>query len=661
MDNPDADFQRGFSLHQRGDLAAAEEIYRSILQSRPEYFSAAFALGILFLQQAKFQPAERQFSRALEIDPDNSRLHTNHGNALLSLNRAQEALSAYDRAIALDPENYSAFYNRGNILAALKRFEEALKSYEKSIALFQDDPEAHDNRGNTLAYLNRFDEALASFDRAIGLNPNEAKTYVNRAGIRKQLRQFEKALEDYDKAFALDPRLDYLFGNRLSARMQICLWDNYDSDCRFLLDGLRNKTLKMEPFPLLAVPSTPEDQLNSARQFTRDKAPPGGKTSWHGRRNAHDRIRLGYVSSDFHNHAIGHLVTGMLEAHDRSKFTVHGFSLALDKDDAYRARIVRTCDEFVHGLATGTDKLIQQIRDSKIDILIDLNGYTTGSRTEIFAARPAPVQVNFLGYPGTMGAEYIDYLIADRIVVPEEAARFYDEKIVYLPDTYQVNDSKRPAAHCLDPRSAHGLPKSGFVFCCFNNSYKITPEIFDVWMRLLKKVDGSVLWLLENAGASKNLRNEAEKRGVAAERLVFADKKPLSEHLSRHQLADLFLDTLHYNAHTTGSDALWAGLPLVTSTGATFASRVAASLLHAIGLPELAADSLENYERLALELATNPGKLREVKARLVQNRASYPLFDTARFTRHIEAAYRQMHEISQAEESPRSFAIEAIS
>jgi predicted O-linked N-acetylglucosamine transferase (SPINDLY family) len=661
MNDPDADFQRGFSLHQRGDLAAAEEIYRSILQFWPEYFNAAFALGLLFLQQAKFQPAEQQFSRAIEINPDNSRLHTNHGNALLGLNRAQEALSAYDRAVALDSENYGAFYNRGNILAALKRFEEALASYDKAIALFPDDPEAHDNRGNTLAYLNRFDEALASFDRAIRLNPNEAKTYANRAGIRKQLRQFDKAAEDYDKAFALNPRIEYLFGNRLSARIHICAWDSYDDDCRFLLGGLRNGTLKMEPFALLAIPSTPEDQLNNARQFVRDKAPLTGKSYPHGSRNAHDRIRLGYVSSDFHNHAIGHLVTGMLEAHDRSKFEVHGFSLALDKNDAYRERIVRTCDEFVHGLTIGIDKLIQRIRDSEIDILIDLNGYTAGSRTEIFAARPAPVQVNFLGYPGTMAAEYIDYLIGDRIVIPEEAARFYDEKIVYLPDSYQANDSKRPVAKCIDPRRSHGLPETGFVFCCFNNSYKITPEMFDIWMHLLKKVDGSVLWLLENASATENLKKEAERRGVPAERLVFADKKPLAEHLSRHQLADLFLDTLHYNAHTTGSDALWAGLPVVTYTGTTFASRVATSLLHAVGLPELATDSLENYERLALELAANPDKLRAMKNKLVQNRATYPLFDTARFTRHIEAAYRKMHEISQAGKSPRSFAVEPIS
>lgn len=655
------EFRRAFALHQRGDLQAAEQIYQSILRSQPKYFDAIFALGIIYLQREQFRQAERQFSIAIKIDPNNSPLHNNHGSALLGLNRPQDALASYDRAVALDARNYEAFYNRGNVLSDMKRFEEALADYDKSISLFPDKAEVHDNRGSTLANLNRFDEALASFDRAIRLKPDQAKAYANRAGVNTLFKRFDKAIEDYDKAFTLNSNLEYLVGNRLSAKMHACSWDTYETDCSFVIDGLRRNGLKVEPFPLLSIPSSPQDQFECATQYVSDKAPAGPKMFWHGRRYSHDRIRIGYVSSDFHDHPISHLIPGMLEGHDRSKFMVHGFLIRPGKDDGYRARIARACDRFVDAHALGSSELVERIREAEIDILIDLNGHTVGSRTDVFASRPAPVQVNFLGYPGTMGAAYIDYLLADPYLIPENERDAYAEKIVYLP-SYQPNDSRRPISDKSPARGDQGLPDSGFVFCCFNNSYKITPRIFDVWIRLLASTPKSVFWLATSSElVQTNLRREAERRKIDTSRLVFSKFLPnIEDHLARHRLADLFLDTLPYNAHTTASNALWAGLPVLTCSGKTFAGRVSASLLHAIGLPELIADDLEAYERIALKLAANPDRLSDLKTRLAQNRDTFPLFDTARYTRHIEAAYTRMHEISQKGKSPQSFSVEPI-
>ena len=658
MNNPQIEFQQAFTFHQRGQLDAAEKIYKSILLSYPKYFDAIYALGIVYLQRKDFRLAERQFSLATRIDPDNSPLHNNRGNALLGLERPQDALAAYEKAIAADPQNWEAHYNRGNVLSALNRFGEALASYDKSIAIFPHRAEVFDNRGSTLANLGRYQEALASFQRALELNPNP-RSYANRASTRAQFKQYDKALEDFDKAFAGDPNLDYLAGNRFTTKLYGCRWDGYEKDCSLVIGGVRKNNLKVEPFSLIPIPSTARDQLQCAERFIRDKAPAGPKMPWHGRRYTHDRIRIGYVSADFHNHPTSHLIAGMLEAHERSRFMVHGFSTGPANEDDYRKRVSQACEVFLDIHAMGTETSIEKIRGAEIDILVDLNGLTTGRRTDIFAARPAAVQVNYLGYPGTMGAEYIDYIIADRYVIPETDKDAYSEKIVYLPHSYQVNDSKRSIAADPGTREQHGLPKTGFVFCCFNNTFKITPDVFDIWMRLLRAVDGSVLWIFcENISAAENLKTEASRRGVSADRLVFADRIPADKHRARHKLADLFLDTLYYNAHTTASDALWAGLPIVTRMGATFASRAAASLLHAVGLSELIADSLENYEKLALRLAKNPDLLGAMKSKLAKNRDTYPLFDTARYTRNIEAAYTRMWELSQKGKSPQSFTVE---
>jgi predicted O-linked N-acetylglucosamine transferase (SPINDLY family) len=629
------------------------------LRSHPKYFDAVYALGILYLQRKDHRAAEKQFSLAARIHPNNSPLQNNLGNALVGLDRREEALAAYDKAIAIDPNNWEAHYNRGNVLAALNRHEEALASFDRAISLFPYNAEVHDNRGSTLAYLRRFEEALASFNQAIKLDPKLARAYANRAMAHSQFKQYDKAREDYDIAYRLDPTLDYLIGNRLHAKQFDCCWEDFASDCTALIEGVRSGTLKAEPFGLFPIPSSAEDQLKCAAQFIRDKAPASPRMPWHGRRYDHDRIRLGYVSSDFQNHPTSHLLAGVLEAHDRGRFTVYGFSTGPESNDEYRRRVSAACDAFVDARGLSNRTFVDEIRKAEIDILIDLNGLTTGRRTEVFAMRPAPVQVNYLGFPGTMGAGYIDYLIADRHLIAPEESGAYAEKIVYLPHSYQPNDAKRAVSPSVPTREQQGLPAQGVVFCSFNNTFKITPDIFDVWMRILKAVDGSVLWIFcESLSARANLKREAEQRGSAAERLVFAERMPPADHRARHALADIFLDTLYYNAHTTASDALWAGVPVVTRRGATFASRVATSLLHAAGLPEMVTQSLEAYEQLAVRLAKNPAELAAVKAKLATNRGTCPLFDTLQYTRDLEAAFTRMWELSRKGKPPQSISVE---
>ena len=369
---------------------------------------------------------------------------------------------------------------------------------------------------------------------------------------------------------------------------------------------------------------------------------------------------MAYLSADFYAHATAFLMAGVFEHHDRARFETDAVSFSPDDASQMRARLERAFDRFtdVHGMDDAA--VAAMLREMEIDIAVDLKGYTGGARPGILAFRPAPVQIHYLAYPGTMGAGFIDYLLADRTVVPEEERKFYMEQIAYLPDSYQCNDSARRISERTATREESGLPESGFVFCCFNSNYKIMPEMFDIWMRLLHAIPGSVLWLLEeNPAATANLLREAQTRGVAAERLVFAKRIALPDHLARLRNADLVLDTLPYGAHTTASDALWAGVPVLTCLGSTFAGRVAASLLWALGLPELIAHSRDEYETAARNLARDASALAAIKARLAENRDTYPLFDTARITRNLEAAYTQMWERQQRGMPPASFAVDA--
>ena len=670
---------QGLSYLQQGRLQEALETYQRALSADPNHFEALQGIGILSGQMGRFEEALKFFTEASAVQPNNFAVHFNRGKALKELKRYPEALAAYDKALSLKPDFAEAYNNRGTVLKDLRRYDEALSSFNKAIALkpgytnaynnqgatlvilqrhdealasydkaLSLNPayaEAYNNRGTALEHLRRYDEALASYDKAIDLKPDFAKAYNNRGIVFSQFKQHQEAIVNFDKAIALDPDLPYIYGNRLYTQMCIDSWEDFDNRVDTIVRALQQDVPASSPFPLLAVPVANELLLRSAELFVADECPPVTPALWQGERYSHERIRLGYFSADFHNHATAHLMAELFEKHDRTRFEVLAFSFGPVQHDAMRQRLVEAFDQFFEVSALSNQAIAALARQQEIDIAVDLKGYTQDCRPGIFALRPAPIQVNYLGFPGTMGAPYIDYLIADAVVVPSEHFAFYSEKVVHLPHCYQVNDSKRRIADAVPSRAALGLPEAGFVFCCFNNNFKITPDVFTVWMRLLAQVPGSVLWLLEgHASIRHNLSREAQLRGIDPARLVFAPRMNLPEHLARHRRADLFLDTFYYNAHTTTSDALWAGLPVLTCLGETFAGRVAASCLAAVGLPELITHRHDDYEALALKLARNPDALAAVKRKLLHHQASHPLFNTALFTQHIEQAFSSMYQ-----------------
>jgi len=499
-------------------------------------------------------------------------------------------------------------------------------------------------------------------DRGIALKPDLAEAYQTKGNVLRALRSYDEALGCYEKAAAADPNLPYILGDVLYTKSYLCNWQGLDAVFNRLIAGVDAGKTVSKPFPLVTTPVSALQQRKCAEICIRDKYPAAPSPLWKGERYTHDKIRIGYFSADFHNHATSYLMAKLFELHDRSRFEVIGFSFGTSPPDDMRARLEKAFDRFIDVSAESDGQIATLARNMEIDIAVDLKGFTKDLRTGIFALRPAPVQVNYLGYPGTMGASYIDYIIADHVVVPEEHKQYYTEKVAYLPGSYQVNDSSRKISDKIFTRREFGLPEEGFVFCCFNDNYKITPAAFDIWMRLLHKVPGSVLWLFaSNPTALKNLYAEARLRGIGEERIVFASRMELLDHLARHRLADLFLDTFPCNAHTTASDALWAGLPMVTYLDQAFAGRVAAGLLNAVVLPELVARSHAEYESLALELATHPEKLSAIKAKLVQNRETTPLFNTELFAKNIEAAYIKMWEKARAGAAPDHIYVDVAS
>ncbi len=639
-------------------MAEAEKIYRQLLKVQPHHFDSLHLLGVIYHQRGNHAGAVRQIDVALKIDPKAAFAHNNRGAALKDLRRLDEALASFDKAIILKPDYAGAFNNRGLALQELKRLDEALVSYDKALELKPDHAEAFNNRGNALQELKRFDEALASYDKALALKPDYAEAFHNRGNALKELKLLDEALASYDKALAVKPGLAHTFSGIIDCVDRLCDWHRRTAFADEVIAHVSEKRSIIRPFVLLSYSGDLALQLQCARNFVADKVPSLPWPLWTGETWRHDKLRVTYLSADFRQHPVANLTAELFERHDRSRFEIIGVSFGVDDRSEMRKRLVAAFDQFhdVRGKSDG--EVAKLLHDLQVDIAIDLMGYTQDSRPGILAYRPAPIQASYLGFPGTMGAEFIDYIIADKTVAPFEHQPFYTEKIVHLPDCYQVNDAKRKIAERMPTRQEAGLPEKGFVFCCFNNNWKITPDVFSVWMRLLHAVEGSVLWLLgDNESAERNLRMEAQARGIDPARLVFASRLPLDEHLARHRVADLFLDTLPYNAHTTASDALWTGLPVLTREGTAFAGRVAASLLSAIGLPELVTHSIEDYEALALRLAKNPSLLEEYRNRLATNRLTYPLFDTERFRRHIEAAYLQMWEVWQRGEQPSSFAV----
>lgn len=654
--NPDyaeAHNNRGNALLDLKRPEEALKSYRRALKIKPDYAEAHNNCGNALLKLERPEEALKSYCSALSLKPDYAEAYNNRGNALRDLKRPDDALKNYERALQLNQRYAEAFSNRGNILSTLKRADEALASYACALAINPDYAEAYSNRGNVLLDLKRHKEALASYDRAIAINPFHADAFGNRAIALRDLKRLEEALESYARALELDPASPFLYGDWLHTKMKLCDWNDLEKKIDLLADKIGNGDKATAPFGLLAMTERSSLHRKAAEIWVRSTHPASSLLPPIARRSRCGRIHIGYFSADFHNHATAYLMAELFELHDKSRFELTAFSFGPDTHDESRERLVAAFDRFIDVRQHADKDVAILARNMGIDIAVDLKGFTQDCRVGLFAMRAAPLQVNYLGYPGTMAAEYIDYLIADPTLIPDSHQQNYTEKIAYLPNSYQVNDSKRRIAERVFTREEMGLPQTGFVFCCFNNSYKITPGTFYRWMRILNQVEGSVLWLLEDtATAAMNLRKEAALRGVAPARLIFATRMSLPDHLARHRLADLFIDTLPYNAHTTASDALWAGLPVLTCLGSSFAGRVAASLLNAIRLPELITATPEAYEALAIELATNRERLKDIKQKLAHNRLVTPLFDSRLFARHICKAYTEMYKRYQANLAP---------
>jgi protein O-GlcNAc transferase len=657
----DAFLNKGNALTNLKEHAQSLAAYDNALALKPGLAEAWLGRGKALAELQQFDEALLAFERALSLAPGLAGAWVERGNLLARRGESESAFAAYDRALVLKPDLAEAWVGRGAVLAERKQYDSALAAYARALTIKPDSAPAWLGRGRCFAELKQYDEALTAYDKALALNPDCAEAMFDFGQIFWRVGRIDEAFAAYDKAFKLRPELAELEGRRLYAKLCLCDWADLDDEIAHLLAAVQSGQVASPTFPLLAIPSTPADQLQVAKISLRQL--PSLPPLCAGTIISHDRIRVAYLSSDFTDHVIGNLTAGLFEEHDRSRFEITAISYGPElPPSGRRDRIKRAFDRFIDVGQQTDESVARMIRQLEIDITVDLNGWTRYARPKILSHRPAPIQVNYLGYIATTGAQFIDYVIADEIAVPFDQQPFFSEKIVHLPGCFLVTDDRQEIAAHTPSRQEAGLPPDGFVFCCFNNSYKITKPVFEIWMRLLSAVPDSILWLAEaNPGTVINLRREAQRCGIVPQRIIFAPRLPLPQHLARQRLAGLFLDTTPYNAGGTGVAALWSGVPLLTVLGKTFVGRIAASMLHAVGLPELVTQSLEDYEALALKLAHEPRLLFGVWRKLQDNLRVKPLFDTKRFARNIEAAYTTVWERNRRGEPPQPFAVEPCS
>jgi protein O-GlcNAc transferase len=638
-------YNRGVALSRLKQFESAVESYdRAILAGFPGA-AAHNNRAIALFELQEYEAAVAGYDQAIAIQPSDAQAHSNRGNALRKLERHEAALASSAAALRLQPRNPQWHYNLGTILLDLRRFAEAARSYDAALRLDPTLPEAHYNRGIALHELTQYDEAVASHDRALANRPGFADALYCRGNSLRELKRYEAAVSSYDRAAAINPELRFLIA-RWYLKMQTCDWDGFDTATAEIAAALGRGEHPSNPFFVLSLSDSASLQYSAAKSWVgrmdgRVAAlPPIRRRSFSG------KLKIGYFSADFRDHPVASLVAQVIELHDRKRCEVTGISIGPDTRDEMRLRMENAFDRFIDVGRKSDRDIALTAREMELDIAVDLGGHTQYSRPLAFAFRAAPLQVSFLGYPGTMGGEFIDYLVADRTTVPVESRHLYAEKIIYLPDVCLPVDARRVAQARDFSRAELGLPPEGFVYCCFNNTCKITPGVFQSWTRILKCVDGSVLWLSEgNPKSRENLRSEAAARGVDPARLIFAPRMPsLAEHLARHRMADLFLDTLPYNAHSTAVDSLLSGVPILTCVGEAFAARVAASLLRVAEMPELVTASREQYEDRAVALARNPQLMLELKTRLADRERLGRCFDVRRFTSHLEEAYERIHE-----------------
>jgi predicted O-linked N-acetylglucosamine transferase (SPINDLY family) len=669
VDGTDAEFHSSLAVAQLelGRFAEAVASCQRALELNPTYVEAYINLGNVWKHQGLLAEAAACYQRAIQLRPDDAEAHYNLGNVWFDRGEFDSAAACYRRALELNPNMAPAHNNLGSVCRELGLLDEALASIQRAIQLRPDNAIAHLNLGLVSLDRGRTANAQASFQRALELWPDYPEALCQRGNICIERGQFHEAIDCYRRASELRPDFYGALAALTNALQQICQWDELPALSQRLIQSLDDNTAAgsgacVSPICVLTSPAatTAKEQWCCARRWVDRQlraAVRGPSPCAHRPGRAASKIRIGYLSADFRAHAVASLCVELFENHDRDRFEVFGYSYGPDDASPMRRRLVNAFDHFVDIQDRSYPEAARYIAADEIDVLVDLTGYTKHARTQILALRPAPIQVAYLGYPGTMAAPFIDYVLVDEFVVPHDQQQFFTERLVHLPGCYQVN-SRRVISRQTPSRTACGLPEDALVFGAFNSSHKITPAVFDVWMDLLRDVPGSVLWLVEkNRFAPENLRRHAQSRGVSGELLVFAPRIASPEHLARHRQIDLFLDTFPYNGHTTTSDALWSSCPVLSIVGATFASRVAGSLLHAVGLSELVTTNLDDYRNMALLLAHNRARLADLRSRLNANLATSPLFEAAAFTRNVETAYTAMHDIHVAHERPRAFTV----
>ena len=642
----------GNTFKELGKLNDAVIAYESAIAINPDYPESYNNLGVVLYELDKYEKAIQSYDKALIIDPEYAEAHNNLGVSLNKLGQLEEAVESYEMALTIDPNYSDAYNNLGVVLKKLGQFDAAVKSYESALAINSDDADTHNNLGIALAELERLDDAIQSYDKAVAIKPNLAEAHNNRGIIFSKLNQHEEAVKAYEKAFSIKPNLNYVLGNILSSKMSSCNWVDLQNLLKRTIVKIKNNEKVIDPFTLFGLIDDPalarkaiELRVNTDHSISHilPKIIPYSE---------HLKIRIGYFSGDFRAHPVSYLTAELYEEHDRNKFEIYAFSLGPDTKDEMNLRIKAGVDHFYDVKSMSHKEIVLLARSLEIDIAVDLAGLTAESRTDVFAMSAAPIQISYIGFLGTMGANYYDYLIADKVMIPEKNKKNYTEKIAYLPN-FQVNDSKDSPPEITFTRKELGLPEKGFVFCCFNNTYKITPAVFDSWARILKQVKDSVLTVfVDNELSKTNLSKEIVLRGIDPSRLIFGGSLPRPEYLARYRVADLFLDTHPYNAGTTASDALRMGLPMITYIGKSYQARMGASILNALNLSELITNSPEEYELLAIELATNSKKFKIIKDKLASNILTSPLYDTPMFTRNIESAYTTMYEKYRQKQKP---------
>jgi predicted O-linked N-acetylglucosamine transferase (SPINDLY family) len=684
-----ATYRQALQLHQQGELAQAEALYKSLIAADPKHADATHYLGVIYHQIGRHSEAVQTITQAIQLNPTNADYLSNQGLAYKALGQFDAAIECFQRALKLAPNDLDVYYNLGNTGIEAERFDlaaqayrrilrdypqdadlkealchaldrqgylhqqsgryaEAERCYQEAIQFQPQQPALYYNLGNALRELGKAKEAAQQYQRAIQLNPNDADAYNNLGNVQRELGDLQAAINAYETALKLNPELYHAKVHLVHQKQHACDWQGLDDAINQIKSWVHTKPeAQISPFAFLAMPNTSaNEQKQCANNWLKNRyssAFAQGKALAFEYPRTHQKLRLGYLSADFRLHPLASLISELIELHDRNAFEIYAYSYGVNDQSAERKRLEKAFDHFVDIRALSTLDAAKKINDDQIDILVDLTGFTQTSRSQIVALRPAPINLSWLGFPGTMGelngTPLFDYLLTDAVITPPASAKNYAEKLALLPHTYQPNDRKRPIEKTKN-RQAYDLPENAFVFCCFNQTFKILPKVFDAWMHILKHVPNSVLWLLEcNSLAKSNLIREAEVRGISQARLIFAPRVSMDEHMARQACADLFLDTLPYNAHTTTSDALWAGLPVLTCMGDTFASRVAASLLNAADLPELITQSLAEYQAKAIELASQPETLKAIKHKLDKHREQVPLFDTVQFARDLEKIY----------------------